>query len=99
MYVVHVRPSGCEHWPRLAKVVCARLVAPCSVLCACAQLLVARLRWEDPPDKSKLFPDTYAGALAPWSEEGRKKLAKAETKQWSATMGNPVEVESVAKVF
>jgi hypothetical protein len=59
---------------------------------------MSRLRWEDPPDKSKLMPDDYQGQLAPWSEEGRKKYAKQETKQWSATMDSPVEVEAVAKV-
>ena len=59
---------------------------------------MSRLRWEDPPDKTKLMPDEYQGQLAPWSEEGRKRAAKQETKQWSATMDSPIEVEAVAKV-
>lgn len=62
------------------------------------QRLVNRLRWEDPPDKLKLFPDVYKGAPAVWTEEGRKACARQENRAWSAHLPNAPEIESVAKV-
>ncbi len=73
-----------------------RYVRAC--VCLCGQQLVGRLRWEDPPVKGVLYPDVIDDQPAPWSEEGRKKLGKAEMRMWSATIDNPVEVEAVAKV-
>ena len=63
-----------------------------------AQTLASRIIWEDPPDKAKLYPDMYQGKLAPWSDDGRKKYSKQETKMWSASVESAIEVEAVAKV-
>jgi hypothetical protein len=62
------------------------------------QLLLDRLRWDDPPDKHKVYPDAINGEPTLWSDEGRKKMAKVEARDWSASLDSPLDVEAAAKV-